>query len=371
MRVWRKIRLEDGSAQMQEVESVADIDTSKPVVFHFLGAVTSSKSPRPGKPVPVKMGKSFSGFESMTNGVLAGGLETGQAEMLFVSYDNKNLPLKALHANVLRDSAVHKDAKEFAQGFLAPLLDAGHLPTMVGYSYGGIFADNVRASLLDHYRGQDCTEEDITSKLQNACLLAIGSVSHAINPDVSRREKGGEFTSVYLNNADDIMARVANASFRKIRQRHEGNLSVVAIDGNRLQILGDVDGPYMSWQDRKDGPEFLLAKDENGVGGSLTVKKHSSEQIIYRDPAGKNMMPAIFERVLRNMVRREGVVNVEDLMREPARPLGQEQDYYSHANRISPEQLAIDEALANKKSWREREAGRKDEREKSAPTRGT
>lgn len=347
MKLWRKIKLEDGSTSLEEVSDVSQINTDKPVLLVFppMGANTGSK----------RAGRVISGnIKHMTR--LLGATEADpEVEILAVSYDKITMGTKIPRMNRRLDKFHNPEAKQFVDQFLAPLQEQGVSPTLYGYSLGSVFAENVRKELIDHYRIEGHSDKGIRARLEDICLLTGGNASNAINPDAKNRNHSLDFTTVVSGFSNDVPARLLNPSFKKsIPPGHNGkNVSVTHLTGNRIQLL--VDAPKRI--------DALIPSEKEGVKRRIITGKrptslylrvnHSSELAVYRGAAEEELLVGYYERVLRNAVKRKGKVQVENLLK-PAPAISRAPKMYHASQRPSEEDRKVAAAVANCGTWQGR-----------------
>lgn len=336
MKLWRRIRDEEGNSRLTEVTEVSQIDAGKPVVFVFpiKGAHNSEPDWRRCAAGSVKYVEKMLDMEP----------QDPDAEVLVVSYDGDTSHRRRRHMNRAMDSLQDEDADVFVTDYLRPLVEKNASVSMFGLSYGSVFAEAIRASYIRQERLDGRDDAAIGEALGNIYTVMLSNISNAVSANARGRDGSLDYSGIFFGFANDRTARIDNPRFRdSIPRGHRKNAVTIApLTGNRAYVV-------------TDAPKEMVTRDDKGKWGIVEDRHHKIKHIRHNHSTEFFMLPddpiglyPLVERAFYNMVHREGRPTVEELF--TTRPdkryasstdeimsLPQRADeIYRAANRVSP-----------------------------------
>lgn len=227
MQVSRRIEIWDEKAQkyvtrLEPIKNVEDINTDKPILFVFpgVGGTNGSNSQDEEKKgglfrMFAKGNPKAGGLCSYANKVLKEGNPDNDVEILAVTYSNPYTPGKAKNSNENKNNRDF-EATRFVKQFLKPLQERENPPSIsfFGISYGSLFAQNIRRSLIRSYKRDNLTESQIRDKVKSIYQITAADVSlssitrgHSFIGDL-------QFSGLAFSFKNDLIGRAVNSTMR-------------------------------------------------------------------------------------------------------------------------------------------------------------
>lgn len=360
MRLWRRLQDEDGQSSLQEVYTASPYQRSpfstdkKSVLIVLPGASTADDRP-----------EYINGAAKRAAHLLGGGDPNPEVEILVGSYrSTREVMDLGRKINTLYNYSDDYD-EMFLDDVLIPLMEQDIPITFLATSYGAAQAECIRNRLLERFKYTD--RRDLKTKIQNMVLIGIAGVSGPLNARTRRTDGDMNFTSVYVQNADDFTGENLvyegehiNLNYRnRVPPFHQpGKLTferrpVALGQQNIIAVTATPPGEMTYWK-LSDGYFHLETERE----GTEPPAAHWLTYFITRHPDQTPGLVAVIENVLRNAVDRDpsSPPEVADLLM-PVSEVPRQKPSFSEALIFSHEEKVIKDAL-KAMEWREQQSAR-------------
>lgn len=343
MQVWRKVENEQGQTRLQEVKDVGEIAADKPILFVFpgVGGTNGSNSQDEDKQggisrILAKGNPKAGGLCSYAAKVLdtetyLANLEARKHdpdapltplaedyEILAVTYSTPVTALKAKNSNEHKQNR-DAEAHRFVRDFLRPLQDrdASQPITFFGISYGSLFAQNARRSLIRSYKRDNLPKEEIQQKVKSiyqitAADVSLSSISrgHSFIGDL-------QFSGLAFSFRKDLIGRAVNSTMRdrlgRLPRAGENNEYLFTGKDNFYRVFTPAPKSVDMWLG-EDGKQVHDAKLLN-----LFRTRHTTALILLDKGENGEMFRNAFRQIVGRpfAVEQAQGVSIKELLNEP------------------------------------------------------
>jgi len=324
-KLWKKTAGPQNEAGLEEL-TAATLSITKPVIVYLSGILTTDDNPKGIR----------TGIEDIER-LLKNRPQLGaQPEVLAVSHKNLRNIFNIFAYDAFPHSRHSKAAQEMAELLLMPLVAAEGKPlpmaeaarnlrnlTLVGYSAGSVFAQELFNATLKLMKKSGYAEKPARQLLSEVVLISMATVSRPT-------KECDRFTTLYLAGSDDIAVRIKNRLTRplgKIFARYNDALAIRKISKSALLATATIAKKMWEWRDGPDGSSVKFDISPLFPKNWWFRSHHEIEHYVTSDQT-HNPMAKLVVNALINAVNRRGSLAPEQLL-EPVTAAGpvEAQDY--------------------------------------------